>query len=167
MSTNGEISIKKCLNTNSNCSLNELEIIRFKVDEKNNQINDYYNEIPKITLANEDETIKLCEWLNKNIKPKNILEKLFLEKTNPEVLCKTLTEYLYKNNSYCTVRSDTLFLTLNTETDDQYSLDKALELLDLKKDVIEFNAIFITEHDVSLTNTYIKWSTIKKRWEEI
>ena len=42
-------------------------------------IDDMYNELPDISLTNIDEAEQLTSWLNKNVKPKSILQKLFFK----------------------------------------------------------------------------------------
>ena len=162
-----DLSIKRCLIEN-NLIEEDSQIERFTLNEDKLIIEDLYNEIPEITLTNIQEARALKHWLNYNIKPKNILERLYKLNTNPEILCKTLEKYLRKNGSYCDVRSDTIFLILNHETDDPYSLNDALKLLDLEDIGDKYlTGEFITEHDCSLTNVYIKWSIIKKGWDVI
>lgn len=159
-----DLSIKRCLIEN-NLIEADSQLERFTLNEEklNLKIEDLFDELPELTLTNLNEAKELKNWLNNNVKPKNILEKLYKLNTNPEVLCKTLKDHLRKNGSYCSVRSDTIFLILTHETDDPYSINDALKLLELS-DINSFTAEFITEHDCSLTNVYIKWSSIKRRW---
>lgn len=166
MTSKGELSIKKCLTENNLSSLEiEDETERFILNEDSITINDMYNELPDISLTNIGEAEQLTSWLNKNVKPKSILQKLFFKKLDTETKCKKLEKQLRTNHAYCSVRLDTLFLILEYETDDRESLTKALDLLELTTEDIEFEGEFITEnYNVSLTNAYIKISQIKKGW---
>lgn len=166
MTSKGELSIKKCLTENNLSSLEiEDETERFILNEDSITIDDMYNELPDISLTNIGEAEQLTSWLNKNVKPKSILQKLFFKKLDTETKCKQLEKQLRTNYAYCSVRLDTLFLILEYETDDRESLTKALDLLELTTEDIEFEGEFITEnYNVSLTNAYIKISQIKKGW---
>ena len=80
-----KISIRECLLkkgyiTNKTSSIKN----RFNLDKDSIKIIDEYNELPKISFTNIDEAEDFTRWLNKNIKPKNILEILHHEKNNNE-----------------------------------------------------------------------------------
>ena len=165
MTIKGELSIKKCL-TENNFTSSEIEdeSERFILNESSITIDDLYNELPDISLTNIDEAEQLTCWLNKNIKPKSILQNLFFKKYDAETICKKIEKYLRTNHAYCSIRLDTVFLILTYETDDKESLIKALELLELTEQNMEFEGEFITEHGVSLTNAYLRILKIKQGW---
>jgi len=163
---NKVISIRDCLVQNKyikdKIKKNE---DRFNLDDDSIKIIDEYNELPEITLTQLHEAEELTQWLNKNIKPKNILEVLYREKINNETLSEKLETYLKDNDcKCCKVYTDSTILVFEYEKYDRTTPKKVLKLFDLDYDLIKYKAIYTTRNNCEKSKNYFLWEDIRKRW---
>lgn len=166
MIENEKISIRECLlKNNYKPNKSTINTDRFNLDEDSIKIIDKYNELPEINFANMHEAEDLTKWLNKHIKPKNILEILYHEKYNNETFSKKIEEHLKENKiKCCKVYVDSLFLIFEYNKDDYNTPKKVLELFDLTHDQITYKSVFTTKNNCEMLRTYFLWSDIHRRW---
>lgn len=140
---------------------------RFNLDENSLEIIDKYCELPEMEFTDINKAKEFVYWLNKNIKPKNILELLYREKINNETLSQKIEEYLKENKcDCCKVYNDSTFLVFEYEKDDYTTPKKVLKLFDLKYGEINYKSIFTTTNDCVKSRIYFLWNVLCKKWSD-